>query len=68
MKKWIRGHGRIIAVIFAFIFIGNGILEIIIATETWKIMLHLVTIALWVVILLLATGAITKLSEWWDKE
>ncbi len=67
MKRWLKKHGKWVVVGLGTLFVANGILGIFIATEGWKVALHSVSIGLWLVIILGASGVLAKIYDWWEK-
>ncbi len=67
MWQWLKKHGKWILIGLGILFVANAIVGIIIATEEWKVALHSVAISLWLVVILMVSGVLQKIFDWWDK-
>lgn len=68
MKKWIKAHSKILIILLETFFIAVAIYGLVIDTEDWKIIVHLFSLTLWILILLFYTGVFTKIYEWWNRD
>jgi len=68
MKKWLKKCIRWILVALGILIIANASYEITIATEDWKIITYLVIIVLWLILILVLSGILNKLYQWWEKD
>ena len=68
MKRWIKKHSKILVVVIGLVFLGNSIWGIVASPIEWKIAVHSIAIALWLLILFFYTGATEKLYNWWEKD
>ena len=68
MKRWLKKHGKWCLVSLGIIFIANSVLGLISSHEDWEILCYIATIIIWLVIMLLISGAMTKFFDWWEKE
>ena len=68
MKRWLKRHDRQLIVGLGALLIVSSSYWISIATEEWKIVLHATAITLWLMIILVASGAVTKFFKWWERD
>ena len=68
MKKWLKKYGRWLVVGLEVLFIGNIIYVITTADAEWKVTLQACVITIWVWLMLIASGVMSKLYEWWDRD
>jgi len=68
MKKWLKKYGRWVIVGVGVGFVATSTWWIFTATEEWKIILYTIGATLWLVIILIYSGVIEKLYNWWEKD
>ena len=68
MKRWLKRHDRQLIVGLGVLFIACGGYGISTATEEWRIVFYAVAITLWLMIILVASGAVTKFFKWWERD
>lgn len=68
VKRWLKKHGKWVVVGLGVLSIANGTWGIFTATEEWKVVFHACVIILWSVIVLLASGALRKFFDWWERD
>ena len=67
MKRWLKKHGKWLMVGLGVLFITNSSNAIFSTSEEWKLLLHIGAITLWVILILLYSGALGKIYKWWEK-
>lgn len=68
MKRWLKKHGKWVAVGVGVLFIGNAGYGICVADAEWKVVANIFVITIWLTLILFVSGAIPKILEWWEKD
>lgn len=72
MKRWIKKHARILVVALGVLFIVNATLGLTINKPTgeWSslIIFHTLAIIIWVIIIIVASGLMEKIVNWWERD
>jgi len=68
MKQWLKRHGKWIVVAIGVVFIANAVWSIVATEEKWLDILNTMLIAAWTFIILLASGALSQIYTWWERD
>ena len=67
MKRWLKRHGKWCIVALGLLFITNSSYGLATREELGMIIWNICLITVWLIIVLVASGALTKFFAWWNK-
>ena len=68
MKRWLERHGKWIIVAIGLTFILFSGIAIATSEQDWVVALNILVIVAWAGMLLVVSGIMTKLFEWWEQD